>query len=223
VKLTALKNIEIEDLGTFREAFTRRGIEVEELKAYEGEIPETGNFDILVVLGGPMGVYEEDKYPFLKEEKELIRKALSEGKKVLGICLGAQLITDVLGGKVYRGEWGKEIGWKPIYPQDHLEILYRDEINVFHWHGDTFELPQGAVRMASSAMYRNQAFRVGNRAVGLQFHMEVTPEGIERWIEAYREELLAENISPDEIRSKPENWKKLKIYGDVFVEYFLKL
>ena len=223
MKLTALKNIEIEDLGTFREAFTRRGIEVEELKAYEGEIPETGNFDILVVLGGPMGVYEEDKYPFLKEEKELIRKALSEGKKVLGICLGAQLITDVLGGKVYRGEWGKEIGWKPIYPQDHLEILYRDEINVFHWHGDTFELPQGAVRMASSAMYRNQAFRVGNRAVGLQFHMEVTPEGIERWIEAYREELLAENISPDEIRSKPENWKKLKIYGDVFVEYFLKL
>ena len=223
MKLTALKNIEIEDLGTFREAFTRRGIEVEELKAYEGEIPETGKFDILVVLGGPMGVYEEDKYPFLKEEKELIRKALSEGKKVLGICLGAQLIADVLGGKVYRGEWGKEIGWKPIYPQDHLEILYRDEINVFHWHGDTFELPQGAVRMASSAMYRNQAFRVGNRAVGLQFHMEVTPEGIERWIEAYREELLAENISPDEIRSKPENWKKLKIYGDVFVEYFLKL
>ena len=223
MKLTALKNIEIEDLGTFREAFTRRGIEVEELKAYEGEIPETGNFDILVVLGGPMGVYEEDKYPFLKEEKELIRKALSEGKKVLGICLGAQLIADVLGGKVYRGEWGKEIGWKPIYPQDHLEMLYRDEINVFHWHGDTFELPQGAVRMASSAMYRNQAFRVGNRAVGLQFHMEVTPEGIERWIEAYREELLAENISPDEIRSKPENWKKLKIYGDVFVEYFLKL
>jgi len=223
VKLTALKNVEIEDLGTFREAFTRRGVEVEELKAYEGEIPETDNFDILVVLGGPMGVYEEDKYPFLKEEKELIRKTLSEGKKVLGICLGAQLIADVLGGKVYRGEWGKEIGWKPIYPQDHLEMLYRDEINVFHWHGDTFELPQGAVRMASSAMYRNQAFRVGNRAVGLQFHMEVTPEGIERWIEAYREELLTENISPDEIRSKPENWKKLKIYGDVFVEYFLKL
>ncbi len=223
MKLTALKNIEIEDLGTFKEAFTRRGIEVEELKAYEGEIPETESFDILVILGGPMGAYEEEKYPFLKEEKELIRKALSEGKKVLGICLGAQLIADALGGKVYRGEWGKEIGWKPVYPQDHLEILYRDEINVFHWHGDTFELPEGAVRMASSAMYRNQAFRVGNQAVGLQFHMEVTPEGIEKWIDAYREELSLENISPDEIRSKPENWKKLKIYGDVFVEYFLKL
>lgn len=223
MKLIALKNVDIEDLGTFREAFKRRGLEVEELKAYEGEIPETDRFDILVILGGPMGVYEEDKYPFLKEEKELIRKSLSEGKKVLGICLGAQLIADVLGGKVYREEWGKEIGWKPVYPQDHLEMIYRDEINVFHWHGDTFELPEGAVRMASSAMYKNQAFRVGNQAVGLQFHLEVEPEGIERWIDAYREELSSENISPDEIRSKPENWKKLKIYGDVFAEYFLKL
>jgi len=223
VKLTALKNVDIEDLGTFREAFTRRGVEVEELKAYEGEIPETDRFDILVILGGPMGVYEEEKYPFLKEEKELIKNSLSEGKKVLGICLGAQLIADALGSKVYKGEWEKEIGWKPVYPQDHLEMIYRDEINVFHWHGDTFELPEGAVRMASSAMYKNQAFRVGNLAVGLQFHLEVEPEGIERWIDAYREELLSENVSPDEIRSKPENWKKLKIYGDVFVEYFLKL
>jgi len=223
VKLTALKNVDIEDLGTFREAFTRRGVEVEELKAYEGEIPETDRFDILVILGGPMGVYEEEKYPFLKEEKELIKNSLSEGKKVLGICLGAQLIVDALGSKVYKGEWGKEIGWKPVYPQDHLEMIYRDEINVFHWHGDTFELPEGAIRMASSAMYKNQAFRVGNQAVGLQFHLEVEPEGIERWIDAYREELLSENVSPDEIRSKPENWKKLKIYGDVFVEYFLKL
>ena len=223
MKLVALKNVEIEDLGTFREAFERRGVRVEELKAYEGELPEPNRFDILVLLGGPMGVYEEEKYPFLKEEKELIRRALSEDKKVLGICLGAQLIADALGGKVYRGEWGKEIGWKPIYPQDHLEILYRDEITVFHWHGDTFELPRGAVRMASSAMYKNQAFRVGNRAVGLQFHLEVEPEGIERWIDAYREELSSEGIAPEEIMAKPENWRKLKLYGDVFVEYFLKL
>ena len=223
MKLKALKNIEIEDLGTFREAFEKRGISVEELKAYEGELPKTEDFDVLVVLGGPMGVYEEEKYPFLKEEKELIKKAISEGKKVFGICLGAQLIADALGGKVFKGEWGKEIGWKPIYPQDHLEILYRDEITVFHWHGDTFELPDNAVRMASSQMYKNQAFRVGNQAVGLQFHLEVEPEGIEKWIDAYRDELLSENIPPEEIKSKPENWKKLKIYGDVFVEYFLRL
>ncbi len=223
MKLVALKNVEIEDLGTFKEAFERRGVEVEELKAFEGEIPGTEKFDILVLLGGPMGVYEEERYPFLKEEKELVKKSLAEGKKVLGICLGAQLIADALGGKVYKGEWGKEIGWKPIYPQDHLEILYRDELTVFHWHGDTFELPEGAVRMASSAMYKNQAFRIGNQAVGLQFHLEVTPEGIEKWIDLYREELDFEGIPPDEIRSTLENWKKLKVYGDVFVEYFLRL
>ncbi|WP_457680460.1 type 1 glutamine amidotransferase [Thermovibrio sp.] len=223
MKLVAVKNIEFEDLGTFKEAFEKRGVKVEELKGYEGEIPEPSNYDIVVILGGPMGVYEEDRYPFLKDEEELIKKAFKEGKKVLGICLGAQLIAKAFGGKVYKGEWGKEIGWKPIYPQDDLERIYTDEIKVFHWHGDTFELPKGAVKMASSAMYKNQAFRIGDRIVALQFHLEVEPNGIERWIEAYKEELLQERIGKEEVRGNPEDWKKLRLYGDVFVEYFLRL
>lgn len=223
MKLAAIKNIDFEDLGTFKEAFGRRGVKIEEFKAYDGELPSPEDYDILVVLGGPMGAYEEDKYPFLKEEEKRIEAFLSKGKKVLGVCLGAQILAKVLGGKVYKGEWGKEIGWKPVYPQDDLEAIYRDAINVFHWHGDTFDLPPKTVRMASSAMYKNQAFRLGNLAVGLQFHLEVEPEGIERWIETYREELGREGIGKEEIMGTPELWKKLKLYCDVFAEYFLRL
>jgi GMP synthase-like glutamine amidotransferase len=223
LKLAAVKNIEFEDLGSFKELFERRGVECKEFEAYNGEFPSPEEFDILVVLGGPMGVYEEEKYPFLKEEKELIAQAYRAGKKLLGVCLGCQLIADTFGGKVYKGEWGKEIGWKPIYPQMELELLYRDPITVFHWHGDTFDLPKGAVKLASSAMYKNQAFRIGRQVVGLQFHLEVTPEGIEKWIEAYKNELQEEGISKEEILATPQEWKKLKLYADVFVEFFLRL
>ncbi len=223
MKLVALKNVDVEGLGTFRETFERRGVNVEELPAYEGVFPKLDDFDILVLLGGPMGVYDEDDYPFLKDEKELLRKALAEGKKVLGVCLGCQLLSEVLGGKVYRGEWGKEIGWRPIYPQDHLELIYRDEITVFHWHGDTFDIPDGCIRLASSQMYKNQAFRFGNRAVGLQFHLEVTPEDIEKWISVYGEEVKEEGIEAEELLPDESLWKRLKIYCDVFTEYFLRL
>ncbi len=223
MRLAAIKNVEFEDLGTFKETFERRGVKTEEFKGYEGEFPSPQDYDVLVVLGGPMGVYQEEEYPFLREEERLIKEFFEEGKKVLGICLGAQLIAKVFGAKVEKGQWGKEIGWKPIFPQSDLEIIYRDEIKVFHWHGDTFEIPEGAVKLASSAMYPNQAFRVGNRVIGLQFHLEVNPEGIERWIEGYKKELQQEGISAEEIRGKEPDWKKLKLYADVFTEYFLKL
>ncbi len=223
MKLAAVKNIEFENLGTFKEAFERRGVKVDEFKGYQGELPKAQDYHILVILGGPMGVYQEEEYPFLKEEERLIKEFFEKGKKVLGICLGAQLIAKTFGAKVYKGQWGKEIGWKPIYPQADLERIYRDEINVFHWHGDTFELPKGAVKLASSVMYPNQAFKIGNRVVALQFHLEVEPTGIERWIEAYSKELQQEGISPQEVMGKEEDWKKLKLYADVFVEYFLRL
>ena len=223
MRLAAVKNVEFEDLGTFKEAFNKRGVETLEFEAYDGNFPEPKDFDLLVVLGGPMGVYEEEEYPFLKEEKELIKAFYQEGKKILGICLGCQLLAELFGGKVYKGEWGKEIGWKPIYPQMELELLYRDALPVFHWHGDTFTLPKGAVKLASSAMYKNQAFRIGRQVVGLQFHLEVEPEGIKKWIENYRKELEEEGITPEEILATPESWRKLKIYGDLFVEFFLKL
>ncbi len=223
MRVAALKNVSVEGLGNLRKSFEKRGFSVREFDAFKGEFPKLEDFDVLVVLGGPMGVYEDDKYPFLAEEKRLIEGALQEGKGILGICLGCQLLANVLGAPVYRGEWGKEIGWKPIYPQMDLELLFLDEITVFHWHGDTFDLPRDSLRLASSQAYKNQAFRYGNSAVGLQFHLEVTKSDVLNWIEAYKEELEAEGIPQEEVLGKDEFWRNLEGYCDRFADYFVGL
>ncbi len=222
MRAIAVKNIEIEGLGTFRELLERRGVEVEEVEAKKGFDIPVDSFDMLIILGGPMGVYQKEEFPFLQKEEELIKQFHDKGKRVLGICLGAQLIASALGASVYRGKWGKEIGWDFIYPQEVFEFLYQGEIEVFHWHGDTFDLPEGAVRLASSVRYKNQAFRIG-KTVGLQFHLEVTKSEMEKWIEVYRDELREEGISPDGLLSNDERWNKLRLYADVFINYFLKL
>ena len=133
------------------------------------------DFDWLIILGGPMNIYEEDKYPWLSKEKEFIHQAIASDKIVLGICLGAQLMADVLGGKVQRNVH-REIGWFPVklMPESKASRIFRvlpEEFMALHWHGDTFELPPGAVHTAESQACKNQAFELG-KAIGLQFHLE---------------------------------------------------
>src|SRR5690606_27825157 len=140
-----------------------------------------------VVLGGPMNVYEDDKYPWLAAEREALRAALAAGKPVLGLCLGAQLMSVALGGAVTRNAH-REIGWWPVEqlpgPDAHwAAACFPAAFTTFHWHGDTFSIPGGAVSLFRSAGCAHQGFAWGERAVGLQFHPEITPQAVGRWIE----------------------------------------
>jgi GMP synthase-like glutamine amidotransferase len=159
----------------------------------------------LVILGGPMGVYEEDRYPSLGAERRLVRHAVEQGLPLLGICLGAQLLASALGARVYPGP-RKEIGWEPLVLTEAgstdpvLGSLSKTPM-VFHLHGDTFDLPAGAVHLARTAGYPMQAFRVGTRAYGLQFHLEFNLETVRAVLEdpACRADLGQLGQSPEEI------------------------
>jgi GMP synthase (glutamine-hydrolysing) len=140
----------------------------------------------LIVLGGPMGVYESNRFPNLKAEIALLADAMARGVPVLGVCLGAQLLAAAAGARVFRGET-QEIGWLPVRLSDAgrgdpVLGLLPDEAKVFHWHTDTFDLPTGATLLASSALYPHQAFHLGPRAYGVQFHPEMTVELVDRWV-----------------------------------------
>jgi GMP synthase-like glutamine amidotransferase len=164
-------------------------------RLFENEaLPDIGSIDWLTVLGGPMNIYEDENYPWLKAEKAFIGLAVAAGKIVLGVCLGAQLIADALGSRVFRSE-RKEIGWFPIEPTQEAKasgILggLPERPLVFHWHGDTFDLPPGSVRLARSEACENQAFIRGDRVLGLQFHLESTREGVRDLVDNCGDELI---------------------------------
>jgi len=159
-----------------------RGLETLPTRVFAGEpLPASGEIEALVVMGGPMGVHEVERFPWLVEEKRLIEAVIRDDKPVLGVCLGAQLIADVLGARVYRNRF-HEIGWFRVEAtaagRAHARFPLRAEFVPFHWHGDTFELPAGAVQLARSAACEQQAFAWGDSVLGLQFHLEMDAEGV---------------------------------------------
>lgn len=184
-----------EDLASIHQWANKPGNKITCTKFFEKHtLPDLDTIDLLIVLGGPMSVYEEDKYPWLKEEKKFIKKAILLNKNVLGICLGSQLIAEVLGAKVYKNK-DKEIGWFEIQltnqgKQSEFFENFPGKMKVFHWHGDTFDLPKNAVHVASSMACKNQAFTYGDNVVALQFHIEATKKLITELIENCREELV---------------------------------
>ncbi|HBH85784.1 MAG TPA: amidotransferase [Bacteroidales bacterium] len=156
--------------------------------------PSIDEIDLLVIMGGPMSFDDFDTYSWLKVEIEYIKQAIQANKAIIGICLGAQLIVNALGGKALHGHT-KEIGWFPVqFNKTELDKLgwdmFPDKMNVFHWHGDTFEIPQGAVHLASSKAYPNQAFLYNTRVLGLQFHFEMDKRAIESIIKNAGDELI---------------------------------
>ena len=187
MRLHCLRHVPFEgmaNIGTWAKA---RGHTVTETLLFEGEeLPLLSRFDLLVIMGGPMSTHDEAQYPWLKAEKRFIRMAVATGKLVLGVCLGSQLIAEAMGGKVSKSQF-REIGWLPVKmtPEAKRSSVFGfmpEEVTAFQWHGDTFTLPPGARKLASSEACENQAFEIG-RAIGLQFHLESTEESIEMLIE----------------------------------------
>ena len=183
-----------EGLGAIEKWAGKMGHTLSSTRLFAGDpLPQNDQFGMLVVMGGPMGIYDEQEYPWLIAEKSFIRATIEAGRPVLGICLGAQLIADVLGARV-SANTQKEIGWFPVTSTDAvpdgLTGILPEKQTVFHWHGDTFDLPADAIHLYSSNACRNQAFLFKDRVLGLQFHLETTLESAMSLMQNCRNELV---------------------------------
>jgi GMP synthase (glutamine-hydrolysing) len=202
----ALRHVPFEDLGTLGPLLTSRGHDVRYLEVPTSSLSDVDPLapELLVILGGPIGVYETDLYPFLELEIDLIARRLRATRPTLGVCLGSQLMARALGARVYPSGV-KEIGWAPL----ELTAAGADsclrhlaDVPVLHWHGDTFDLPDGAVRLASTPACKNQAFSFGPAALGLQFHAEATGKALESWFVGHTLEIAqTPGISVPQLRA----------------------
>lgn len=204
-KLLVFQHVAYEILGTLNPLLKNYGFRIRYINfgRYPDAQPSLEGYHGLVVLGGPMNVDQIDQYSHLSTEMSLIREAINKGIPVLGICLGAQLITKALGGKVRRNQ-EREIGWYAVSPMgegknDPLFTHFQNSERIFQWHGDTFEIPEGAVHLATSPTCINQAFRYRSNVYGFQFHLEVDEPLIERWLRLpiLREEIEGLNGKTD--------------------------
>lgn len=202
----AIRHIHFEDLGSFGEMLHARGYVVAYRDAGVDDLASLDALeaDLLVVLGGPIGAFEDAAYPFLRDELRVLERRLAAGRPTLGLCLGAQLMARALGARVYPGP-GKEIGWAPLTLTEAGRAgclaPYGDGAPVLHWHGDTFDLPAGAARLASTPLCANQAFARGPAALGVQFHPEVGGPALERWLIGHAVELAAAGLTPERLRA----------------------
>lgn len=213
MKIHYLQHVPFEGLASIESWAVNHDHTLSATRFYANDpIPPVEKVDWVIVMGGPMNIHEETQYPWLIAEKRLIERAIEQHKTVIGICLGAQLIADVLGAKVYRGQH-KEIGWFPIEKTADAErysifASLPQTFNVFHWHGDTFDIPQGATRLAYSKGCQNQAFIYGDNVLGLQFHLESTRDSVKQVIENCADELTdGEYVqTPEEMLSRDDRF-----------------
>jgi len=202
------QHVPFEGLGSMEAWLREAGYEIGVTRWYAGErAPDPAEIDLLIVMGGPMSVNDEAGHPWLAAEKDFIRRWIAADRPLLGVCLGAQLIASALGARVYPNAV-KEIGWFPVTPVTPLPehaFHFPPEQTVFHWHGETFDLPPGAIHLARSAGCEHQAFQIGRHVIGLQFHLETTPETAAALITNCRNELTPAPYIQDEatLRSVP--------------------
>lgn len=188
-----LQHVLFEGLGNIEDWLNRAGYTITCSRLYDSpELPDVDELDFLIVMGGPMSVNDVSDYPWLVEEKAFIRDFIDTGKPVLGICLGAQLIASAMGARVYPNP-EKGIGWFPVQAavsSNQAAFPFPQEITAFHWHGETFDLPPEAIHLATSEGCKNQAFQLGTSVIGLQFHLETTPDSAHQIVSNCRDELV---------------------------------
>lgn len=199
----AIQHLAFEDLGAWEDVLYEQGLRVRYFEAGVENLEKAfAHEGLVIILGGPIGIYETTDYPFLQKEIDLLKVRLEKKLPTIGICLGAQLIAHALGAKVYAGH-AKEIGWSRLSLADaaHNPLAALANTPVLHWHGDTFDLPAQAELLASSDLYPNQAFRVGPHILALQFHAEVAADSLEKWLIGHTCELRQAQIDIPTLRA----------------------
>ena len=212
---TVIRHLAFEDLGSLAEALNQQDYAITYVEAGLDSLAEIDPLtpDLVVILGGPIGAYDEQDYPFLVDELVLLESRLKADFPTIGICLGAQLMARALGARVYPGPY-KEIGWSPLELSNEgmhssLAHLAAEHTSVLHWHGDTFDLPIGSTHLASSSKYQNQAFSWGKSGLALQFHPEVTAGNLERWFIGHACEIgVTSGVSIARLREETARYAK---------------
>ncbi|MGV8056959.1 MAG: type 1 glutamine amidotransferase [Smithellaceae bacterium] len=228
MRIHYFQHVPYEGLGNIEGWIKSKNYALSATRFYAADpLPKLNEIDWLIIMGGPMGAYEDKKYPWLAAEKSFIEESIKAGKKVLGICLGAQLIASVLGAKVYP-HIHREIGWFPLKLTDEgIESKvfqgFPAELLAFHWHGDTFNFPRGAARLAETTACRNQAFAYNNQAIGLQFHLDCTQENVQQLIENCSSELVNDPYiqTPEQMLRPVTEFEKIKKYMYKMLDNFV--
>ncbi|MCP4520650.1 MAG: type 1 glutamine amidotransferase [Cytophagales bacterium] len=195
IKIHCLQHVPFEGLGYIEEWANQNNYSITYTRFYlDEELPSSSTFDWLIIMGGPMGVNDTSEYPWLEKERVFIKEVIDANKIVLGICLGAQLIASSLGSRIYQVSQ-KEIGWFEVSKSKEgkdLELVNHipNELTVFHWHGETFDLPSGAINLFETSVCENQCFLYSDRVLGIQFHWEVTPSSIDGFVTYCGNELV---------------------------------
>lgn len=217
-----LQHVPFEGLGSIENWLGSAGYQITGTQFFKSAVlPDLSNIDLLIAMSGPMSVNDEIEFPWLVAEKNFIRQAIESGTSVLGICLGAQLIASAMGADVFSNR-AKEIGWFPVHGVSCVGasfLKFPPSTQVFHWHGETFDLPSGATLIAKSEGCQHQAFQIGTSVVGLQFHLETTPESVRDLVSNCRDELIPSQYVQTEaeiLSAEPDNYNAInQMMGEV--------